>query len=69
MTQLSPYNLRILLERMETATKNLNDAIDRAVKANHENILAKAEVSKCTHQLNLIKEEIMSEKALLRASQ
>ena len=69
MTQASPDNLRSLLERMETATKELNEAGLLSAEAHHQYVLAKFKVNECTRKLELIKEEIMAEKILIRASQ
>lgn len=60
--------LRDLVQQYEQAVTDLNNSIDRATKANNEITIAKAEVTKNKHKMDLIKEQIMCEKKLIDAS-
>lgn len=60
--------LRELLAQYETAVKELNDSIDRTTKANNELAIAKADMTKNKHKMDLIKEQIMCEKKLIEVT-
>lgn len=64
---MSSEPLREMLSQYESVTRSLNEAIDKATKANNELAIAKAEVAKNTHLKDLIKEQIMCEKKLIGA--
>lgn len=65
LDQLSHEPLRDLLEKYEEATKDLNKSIDDLTVKKNEHEIAKGEVTKNQHKLNLIKEQIMLEKKLI----
>ena len=60
--------LNELLGQLAAIVSDLNNAIDQRTKASNEVEIAKAEVSKNTHKMKLIQEQIMCEKKLIDAS-
>lgn len=67
--QTSPYSLRDLLQNYEKKVTELNNSIDYATQLNNSLAIAKAAVTKNKHLLDLIKEQIMTEKLILRSGQ
>lgn len=65
---MSSEPLRLLLEQYSQVVVELNESIDRATKANNEIAIAKADVAKNKHRLDLIKEQIMCEKKLIEVT-
>lgn len=65
---MSADHLRELIDKYQNIVSNLNTSIDTLTQAEHIRMIAKANVAKNTHLKNLIQEEIMSEKALMKAT-
>ena len=58
--------LRLLLTQYEEATAELNASIDKLTMQKNLHEIAKGEVTKNQHKLNLVKEQIMLEKKLIQ---
>ncbi len=65
---MSAEPLRELITKLETTTADLNNAIDAEVALNNQLQVAKAQVKKNQNIKDLLKEQIMSEKALIKAT-
>ena len=65
LDQLSPEPLVELMEKLEQVTNELNASVDKLTQMKNEHEIAKGEVTKNQHKLNLIKEQIMTQKKLM----